>query len=59
MLGLAGSAAWVGSRLGTDTALQLKNGLRDYLSPFLTDDVVNTVIIPTLEDAHRHAHGST
>lgn len=51
VLGLAGSAAWIGSRLGTDTALQLKNGLREYLSPFLTDDVVNTVIIPTLEDA--------
>jgi len=51
VLGLAGSAAWIGSRLGTDTALQLKNGLRDYLSPFLTDDVVNTVIVPTLEDA--------
>ncbi len=51
VLGLAGSAAWIGSRLGTDTALQLKNGVRDYLSPFLTDDVVNTVIVPTLEDA--------
>ncbi len=51
VLGLAGSAAWIGSRLGTDTALQLKNGLREYLSPFLTDDVVNTVIVPTLEDA--------
>jgi membrane protein len=51
VLGLAGSAAWIGSRLSTDTALQLKNALREYLSPFLTDDVVNTVIIPTLEDA--------
>ena len=51
VLGLAGSAAWIGSRLGTDTALQLKNALREQLSPFLTDDVVNTVIIPTLEDA--------
>jgi membrane protein len=51
VLGLAGSAAWIGSRLGTDTALQLKNALREYLSPFLTDDVVNTVIIPTLDDA--------
>jgi membrane protein len=51
VLGLAGSAAWIGSRLGTDTALQLKNALREYLSPFLTDDVVNTVIVPTLEDA--------
>jgi membrane protein len=51
VLGLAASAAWVGSGLGTDTALQLKNGIRDYLTPFLTDDVVNAVIIPTLEDA--------
>ncbi len=51
VLGLAASAAWVGSELGTDTELQLKNGLRDYLSPFLTSDVVNSVIIPTLEDA--------
>lgn len=51
VLGLAGSAAWIGSRLGTDTALQLKNAVRDYLSPFLTNDVVNSVIVPTLEDA--------
>ncbi len=51
LLGLAATAAWVGSELGADTALQLKNGLRDYLSPFLTSDVVNSVIIPTLEDA--------
>jgi membrane protein len=51
VLGLAASAAWLGSELGTDTELQLKNGLRDYLSPFLTPNVVNTVIIPTLEDA--------
>ncbi len=51
LLGLAASAAWVGSELGADTELQLKNGLRDYLSPFLTSDVVNTVMIPTLEDA--------
>lgn len=51
VLGLAASAAWVGSQLGTDTELQLKNGVRDYLSPFLTSDVVNSAIIPTLEDA--------
>ncbi len=51
VLGLAGSAAWIGSRLGTDTSLQLKNGLREYLSPFLTDSAVNTVIVPTLEAA--------
>lgn len=51
VLGLAASAAWVGSELGTDAELQLKNGLRDYLSPFLTPNVVNSVIIPTLEDA--------
>lgn len=51
VLGVAASAAWVGSELGTGTARQLTNALRDYLSPFLTSNVVNTVIIPTLEDA--------
>ncbi len=49
VLALAASAAWVGSRLGA--SLQLENAIREYLTPFLTDEVVNSVIVPTLTDA--------
>jgi len=51
VLGLAGTAAWIGSELGTGATGQLKQGLRDVVSPFLTNDVVDSVLIPTLTDA--------
>jgi membrane protein len=51
VLGLAGAAAWVGSELGTGATGQLEQGLRDVVAPFLTNEVVDTVLIPTLTDA--------
>jgi membrane protein len=51
VLGLAGTAAWVGSELGTATRAQLVSGLETRLEPFLTADAVETVILPTLEEA--------
>lgn len=51
VLGLAGTAAWVGSELGTGAAGQLEQGLRDVVAPFLTNEVVDSVLIPTLTDA--------
>ncbi|MEJ5915855.1 YihY/virulence factor BrkB family protein [Pseudokineococcus sp. 1T1Z-3] len=51
VLGLAGTAALVGSRLGADTTAQLETALRTQLSPFLTADVVEEAIVPTLTAA--------
>ena len=51
VLGLAGTAAWVGSELGTGAAGQLEQGLREEVAPFLTNEVVDSVLIPTLTDA--------
>ena len=51
VLGLAATAAWVGSELGTGATGQLEQGLREFASPFLTNEVVDTVLIPTLTDA--------
>lgn len=53
VLGLAGTAAWVGSMLGTDAVDQLTQGLRDVASPFLTDDIVDAVLVPTLTGAFQ------
>ncbi len=49
VLALAAAAAWLGSRLGV--SLELEAAVREYLTPFLTADVVDTVIVPTLTDA--------
>jgi membrane protein len=51
VLGLAGLAALVGSRLGADTTTQLTDVLRTQLSPFLTERVVDSTILPTLAQA--------
>jgi len=51
VLGLAGSAAWVGSELGADTEAQMRDGLRELVAPVLTQNVVDTVIMPTFTDA--------
>lgn len=51
VLGLAGTAALVGSQLGADTTNQLVETLREQLSPFLTSDVVDSTIVPTVEEA--------
>lgn len=50
VLALAASAAWIGSVAGLSN-LTLEFALRDYLSPFLTEEVVRKIIIPTLNDA--------
>jgi membrane protein len=51
VLGLAATAAWVGRELGVGEMLELKNEIRRVAEPFLTEDVMNSVVIPTLEDA--------
>lgn len=51
VLGLAGTAAWIGARLGVETTTALEQALRDVVSPFLTEDVVEAALLPTLNDA--------
>jgi membrane protein len=51
VLGLAGTAAWVGSELGTASQEQLVEGLQRRLEPFLTAEAVNSVILPTIQQA--------
>ncbi|MFV0458380.1 MAG: YihY/virulence factor BrkB family protein [Actinomycetales bacterium] len=49
VLALAASAAWLGSMLTSQLAIERMT--REYLSPFLTEDVVRKVIIPTMTSA--------
>jgi membrane protein len=51
VLGLAGTAAWIGQELGVGTAVALRQAVRDTVSPFLTDQVVEAALIPTLDNA--------
>ena len=51
VLGLAGTAAWVGSELGTSTQQQLMDGIQEVGSPFLTQSAMDSVILPTIEAA--------
>ncbi|GAB2679212.1 YihY/virulence factor BrkB family protein [Thalassiella azotivora] len=51
VLGLAGTAAWVGSELGTATREQLVSGIESAVGQFLTTEAVESVITPTLEEA--------
>ncbi|MEJ5868824.1 YhjD/YihY/BrkB family envelope integrity protein [Pseudokineococcus sp. 5B2Z-1] len=51
VLGLTGTAALVGSRLGADTTAQLERVLSTQLAPFLTEDVVGGTIVPTITAA--------
>lgn len=51
VLGLAGTAAWVGSEMGTATREQLVAGIEQVTRPFLTRDAVESVILPTFEEA--------
>lgn len=49
VLALAASAAWLSTLVTSQLALE--RAVRDFLIPFLTEDVVRKVIIPTLRDA--------
>ncbi|MFP5346634.1 MAG: YihY/virulence factor BrkB family protein [Actinomycetes bacterium] len=51
VLGLAGTAGWVGSQMGTATRQQLVSGIRRMVAPFLTPAAVDGVILPTFEEA--------
>lgn len=51
LLGLAGTAAYLGRELGVGTEFALQNGIRDWVSPFLTSEVVEGTLLPTLREA--------
>lgn len=51
VLGLAASAGWIGSRLGRTVREDIDAGIQNVLEPFLTDDVVANIILPTLNEA--------
>lgn len=51
VLGLAATAAWIGQELGVSTTFALRQALRELVSPFLTDQVVEAALLPTLDNA--------
>ncbi len=51
VLALAASAARIAAALGVGTEMDLERAVQQYLTPFLTQDVVDSVILPTLTDA--------
>lgn len=51
ILGLAASAGWIGSRLGRGTRNELIEGMQHLLAPFLTPNVVETLVLPTFTAA--------
>ena len=53
VLGLAASAAWVGQEVGVSVTASLRSAVQDAVSPLLTREAVDEVILPTLADALR------
>ena len=51
VLALAGAAAWMGAGLDAVRQERLVELVREQLSPFLTEDVVESVMLPTLTTA--------
>ena len=51
VLGLAASAAWVGQSVGVSVTASLRSAVEDAVSPLLTQEAVDQVILPTLADA--------
>lgn len=51
VLGLAATAAWIGQELGVSTTVALRQALRELVSPFLTNQVVEAALLPTLDNA--------
>ncbi len=51
VLGLAATAAWIGREIGVAEAVELRTAILDATQPFLTEQVVTGVIVPTLDDA--------
>ena len=51
VLGLAASAAWVGQGIGVSVTASLRSAVQDAVSPFLTREAVDQVVLPTLVDA--------
>lgn len=51
VLALAAAAAWLGARLDVASQEHLVGLVRDQLSPFLTEDVVESVVVPTVTTA--------
>lgn len=51
VLALAAVAAWLGSGLAEARQEELSQTVEHYLTPFLTEDVVTSVVLPTLTEA--------
>ena len=51
VLGLAATAAWFGARLGVASDAAFEEALRELVSPFLTEQVVEAALLPTLDNA--------
>lgn len=53
VLGLFGGAGFVGSRLGADTVAQLVEAVHTYASRFLTEETIEQLLLPTIDDVLR------
>ena len=51
VLGLAATAAWIGRELGVETVGALRQALQEATLPFLTEDIVDAAVLPTLDNA--------
>lgn len=51
VLGLAATSFWIGQELGVGTTVALRQALRGVASPFLTTQVVEEALLPTLDNA--------
>ncbi|WGW13848.1 YihY/virulence factor BrkB family protein [Saxibacter everestensis] len=51
VLGLAAVVAWITRSIGAAGQFDLEQNIIDLTQPFLTDEVVNTVVLPTFRDA--------
>ena len=53
ILGLFGGLGYVGRALGPEAVETVRNSINDYASRFLTEDIINSTLGPTVDDTLR------
>ena len=53
ILGLFGGLGYLGRWLGEDTVVQVRQSIETYAQRFLTDDLIATTLVPTVDDVLR------
>lgn len=53
VLGLFGGVGYVGRWLGRDTVETVRSAIIEYAGRFLTDDVIDSTLLPTVDDVFR------